>query len=166
MSYESKHEQIAAALRDHLAGIVGDGGINYWFTPGGVGRCLAWDPSYLDASLGHIILLRPGQELHREEANKMVQTDMEVWILVARKHSPTTENPFVEDAPTRWTLIDRAVRDVLKRIWDWMSSPALASLVLNIATEGIPVERDDYAAGWALVELHCVILYQYNRVAP
>lgn len=163
---ESRHEQIAVALRDHLAGIIADGGANFWYTPAAVGRCLAWDDSFLDASLDYMLFLKPGLETHREEATKQVRAEAEMLVLIARKVAPVTERPFVEEEPSRWTIVDRCVRDVLKKLWDWTSNEDLATLIINIATEGVVVNRDDTAAGWALGELRFVVDYQYQKVYP
>lgn len=159
---ESVHEQVAEALRSLLAGITADG-TSYHYTPDAVYRVSFFEDRFLDRSNPHTILIRPGDEQHEEYATQTVKANAEFYILVAYNIGPATENPASADTPTRWTHIDRAVRDVLKKLW---SDPQLGGLAINIAAETLDISRDVSVEGWALAEIRTVVSYIYTKETP
>jgi hypothetical protein len=159
---ESRHEQIAAALMATLAAIVADTS-NYWYTPSQVQRTVVFEDAWLDSSLDYIILIRPGEERHLEEANKTIDGFMEIYLLVLKQHRPSTENPYTEEAPTRWTVVDRCTRDILKKL---LADVTLGGLAVNLFSEGVIVDRERFIEGWATQETRFSIQYRYRFAAP
>jgi hypothetical protein len=158
----SIHEQIAEALKTSLAGITADSS-NYNYTPSKVYRVAFFEDRFLDSSNPYIILIRPGSETHEEYATQTVKANAEFFILVAYRFGPSTENPALADSPTRWSQIDKAIRDVLKKLW---SNPQLGGLAINVAAETLDVSRDVSVEGWALAELRTVVSYIYTKETP
>lgn len=167
MPAESIHERIAEALRLRLASIVE--GPEYWHTPAAVVRTTFFEDDQLDSSLSHVILVRPGDERHREvgtgdaASGGEIAAEMEVFLLVAKQHRPPTESPYEETAPTRWTVIDRCVRDVLRSLF---LEPTLGGLAINVERDGLEVDRARYVAGWALAEIRTWVTYRYLAANP
>jgi hypothetical protein len=159
---ESIHEQVAAALKTNLAAITADG-TNYNYTPDKVYRVSFFEDRFLDPGYNHIILIRPGDETHEEYATQTAKANAEFFILIAYRFKQSTENPALADTPTRWTNIDRAIRDVLKKLW---SDPQLGGLAINVAAETLDVSRDVSVEGWALAELRTVVSYIYTKGLP
>lgn len=159
---ESRHEQIAAALKATLAAIVADGA-NYWYTPTQVQRTVIFEDAWLDSSLDYIILIRPGEERHVEAGTRTVDGYMEIFLLVLKRFTPATENPYTEDAPTRWTVVDRCTRDILKKL---LVDVSLGDLAINLFGEGCIVDRERFIEGWAVQETRFSIYYHYRMDAP
>jgi len=160
---ESVHEQIAAALVSALSGIVGNNGTTYWYTPSAVRRVVWFDEQYLDSTLSVIYLLRPGIERIEETASQQITGNAEFFLVVARKHMKATEDPLREPAPTRWTVADRMVRDVVKKL---LVDPTLGGLCDNVFAESVTVDRDMYLDNWALAELRFAAEYTTAGSAP
>lgn len=159
---ESRHEQIAEALKASLAAIVADGA-NYWYTPTQVQRTTIFEDAWLDSSLDYIVLIRPGPERHVEESTRGLDGFMEIYLLVLKRHTPSTENPYIQEAPTRWTVVDRCARDILKRL---LVDVTLGDLAVNIFAEGCTIDRERFIEGWALQEMHFTVHYHYLAFAP
>jgi hypothetical protein len=160
---ESVHEQIAAAIQTALAGIVADNGTTYWYRPNAVRRVVWFDEQYLDSSLAVIYLLRPGIERVSEEASQQIAGSAEFFLVVARRHEKVSEDPARETAPTRWTVADRMVRDVLKKL---LADPTLGGKCDNVFAEDVTIDRDMYLDTWALAELRFIAQYTTAGSAP
>lgn len=160
---ESIIEQAAQQLRTDLAAIVSDSGITYWYTPDKVWLVTFFEDRFLDTSRDHIIMIRPGDELHEEQTSQRVRATQEFYILIAKRHTPSTELPETADTPTRWTVINRCVRDVMRALW---ADPQLNGLVENLAVEPVVVDRARLVEGWALAEIRLVAAYSYTKGAP
>ena len=162
---ESIHEQIAAALVTSLEGIVGDGGTTYWYTPSTVKRVTFFpEEQNLDLSYDVIYLLRPGDEdIVEEETSQGCRGQAEFFLVVAYRHQVATENPFLEEAPTRWTIANRLVRDAVKCL---LTDVTLGGLVINILTTSLSVDRDRYLPSWVIAELRFVVEYPFVGSAP
>jgi hypothetical protein len=159
---ESRHEQIAAALKATLAAIAADG-VNFWYTPSQVQRTVIFEDAWLDSSLDYIILIRPAEERHIEEATRTIDGFMEIYLLVLKRFTPATENPYTEDAPTRWTIVDRCTRDILKKL---LADVTLGGLAINLFSEGCIVDRERFIGGWATQESRFSVHYRYRTDAP
>jgi hypothetical protein len=160
---ESIHEQIAAALRTSLAAITADGGTTYWYKPDVVARVTFFDEMQLDRGYQHVVLVRPGDEMHSEYQTGQCQANAEMFVLVARQFDGATENPYRESEPTRWQIANRCVRDVLRALW---SDVTLGGLAQNIVADSLVVDRARYVAGWCLAELRFEVTYVYSKATP
>jgi len=163
---ESRHEQIAAALATTLAGIVGDNGATYWYTPSAVRRVVWFDDRHLDSMSGPtavVYLLRPGIERIEEDTSGTIEGRAEMFLVVARKHAKATEDPAREPPPTRWTVADRLVQDALKRL---LADVTLGDTCGNVFSVGVTIDRDMYLDTWALAELRFEVEYRTAGSAP
>jgi hypothetical protein len=167
---ESIHEQLAAAVQASLAAIAGDAGATYWYTPGAVVRTLWFDEdgpnNVLDASIsGPIYAVRPGDEQHEEKVTQSTDAEADLFILVAKVFRDS-DSPFKPASPSRWTVINRMVRDVLRKL---LQDPQLLSVggaVDNIFVVPGIVYRDRWVDGWAIAEIHLRIGYRYLGGVP
>lgn len=164
---ESIHEQIVAALKTLLEGIVGDGGATYWYTPDRVLRRPAFTENILDSSLTTIYCLSPADEddVFRD-SNREIRSAMRVTLTVASQFTPPSEaDPFDQPDPDQWKVQSRLVRDVKKRI---RSDYRLGGLCLwvEIPITELGAEQTDILQGWALAFMNLVINYRYADTAP
>lgn len=162
---ESIHEQVAAALATSFAAILSDNGATYWYTPTTVKR-VAFFPE--DQALGReyetIYLLRPGDENVTEEGTSgMCRAEAEFFLVVAKQHNVPTENPWLEAAPTRWTVANRLIRDALRKL---LADVTLSGLVVNVVADSISIDRDRYLPNWVLAELRFVVEYPFPAATP
>ena len=172
MPAESVHEQIEEALKTLLAGIVA--GADYWNTfnsaTAKVARCSFYRPQDLVVGYEQIVLIRPGIETVREFSTGDASTggglrgEMETYVEINKRFEAGTENPFEAAAPTRATLINRAIRDVLRKVC--LEGITLAGLAVNVIQESLVIDRDQYAEKWARAELRFVISYDFMAATP
>lgn len=165
---ESIHEQLIVALAAHLAGIVGDGGATYWYTPDRVVRTPTFHSACLDPSLTTIYSLSP---VRVEDKPVNISIGMEsiatVDLAAATKFNPATEDPFKQEEPIRWTVQTRLERDAKKRL---RSNYNLLGVSGGHRFTAIPVT--DYASdltyleGWALVFLRLQLRFTYPDTTP
>jgi hypothetical protein len=165
---ESVHEQVAAAVQASLAAIVSDNGATYWYTPTVVRTLWFVEEDLLKASVGTpIYAIRPGDETHTEESAQRTDGLMDLYVLVA---SPFTESetPFAPAASgvTRWTMVNRMVRDVLRKLLTDVQLLSAGGAVTNIFGGPVIVDRDRYVDGWAIAELHFPVSYRYLNGTP
>lgn len=163
---ESILEQALETLQDNLEAINGDDGTTYWYTPDAVWVVPFFEDRHLDDSVGdpaHIILIRPDIEYHEEYATQTARGTCDVFILLARKFEPSTELPPDADIPTRSTVVNRMVRDVMRVLW---ADPQLDGLVENVSAEPITVDREREVEGWAMAEIRIQLRYPYYRSTP
>lgn len=162
----SKHEQIAAALVSAFSSIVADGE-DYNFTPAHVIRVRWWNRKWLtDEKRPLIIFVRPGQEAHREYATEQAAADMELLLLVCSKDARGSENDAFKEAAgseSGWQVENKAVRDVLRKIWEDVTLGGLAD---NLVRDSLIVDRAQAVAGWDVTEIRFVISYHYQKDAP
>jgi hypothetical protein len=169
---ESLNEQIAVALQAKLASIVGDGGASYWYTPTvirtpGVSAALL-DLDVATTAAPAIYAVIPDEEEHLEEASGLMQAYMKIYLFLAVRFQPDKELPFDQSAPIRWTVQNRMVRDVLKKL---LTDLTLGGLVLNLfggPGDRVLIDRSarTYEDGWAIVFVHFRIFYGYQFGAP
>ncbi len=167
---ESIAEQIAAALQAKLATIVGDAGVTYWYTPAyvartpGVGKGLI-DEALVTADKPALYAVIPDEEEHVEDASQMMRAGQKIYLFLAVRYQPTSELPYAQSAPIRWTVQNRMVRDVMKKL---LSDVTLGGLVLNLFDGRILVDRSarTYEDGWALVFIYFRVMYDYAFGAP
>ena len=167
---ESNHELIAEAVRSSLAAINGDSGLTYWFTPGAVVRTLWFEEtgpnSVLDSSItGPIYAIRPGEEDHTEGTTQEIDAAMDLFILVAAPFG-TPDSPFEPANPSRWTVINRMVRDVLRKLLQDVQLLSIGGAVENVMATPTIVDRDRFVEGWAIAEIHLRISYSYVGGVP
>lgn len=167
---ESVHEQLAAAIKTSLAAIVGDAGTTYWYTPGAVARS-SWsedDTPLLDPSVvGPIYAVRPGEERHTEDVGEVVNVLADIHILLVSRFE-TPEAPLTPATPSRATVVNRMVRDVLRKLLAdvQLGAFSVGGLVENIFAEPVIVDRDRFVAGWAIAEIVFASAYRYVGGAP
>jgi hypothetical protein len=157
---ESKHEQIAAALKTLFEGIVDDAGATYWYAPDLVARVTFWpDEQGLDRNYQTVYLLRPGDETITEEGTSgWAGAEAEFFVIVARQHNAPTESPILEQEPTRWQVANRLIRDAVRRL---LSDVTLGGLTRNVALGSLVIDRDRYLPNWAIAELRFVVSYDF-----
>ena len=166
---ESKHNQIAAALKARFEGIVGDSGTTYWYTPAKVARVQSYDRLLADPTVGMVYALRAGEERHREESTGAAATggilaaEAEFFVLLLRPTAAADDNPFGADASTKALEQDRMVRDFLRALFLDVTLGGLAS---NIADGSLIVDRDVEVEGWAVAEARFTVLYTYPARTP
>lgn len=175
---ESIHEQIEEALRVLLAGIVA--GANYWNTfessTAKVARCSFYRDADLVAAYEQIVLIRPGIETVRELSSGDaisgggLRGEMETFVEINKRFEKGTENPFEATAPTRATLVNRVIRDVLRRVClDGITlAPVLGAgtPTVNVIQESLVIDRDQFMEKWARAELRFVISYDFMAATP
>lgn len=163
---ESIHEQIVAAIETSLEGIVGDGGDTYWYTPGAVTR-VTWDEErLLDSSIdGPIYALRPGEETHAESTTGEMEALAEIHVLVATTFE-SAETPLEPADTSRATVVNRMVRDVLRKLLTDVQITSIGGAVDNVFDGSVVIDRDRYVAGWALAEIIFTIKYRYAGGVP
>ena len=163
---ESIHEQIAAAIQTSLQGIQGDSGTTYWYTPGLVGKTLWFDEGLLDSSMaGPTYAIRPGEETHTEQTTGEVNAEMDVFILLALPFN-TPERLAAPVNPSRWTVINRMVRDVLRKLLVDVQLVSVGGAVDNVFSTPVIVDRDRFVEGWAIAEIHFRVSYRYSGNTP
>jgi hypothetical protein len=160
---ESIFEQALLQIKDDIEGIVADGGSTYWYRPDRVDLVTFFEDRMLDSSHDYIVLIRPGDENHEEKATNLCVSNSEVYILVSKRFELPTEFPPDESAPSRLTVVNRMVRDVLRSLW---TDVQLGGLVENIAVEPILVDREREVEGWAMAEIRLVLRYDYVKETP
>ena len=159
---ESRHEQIAEAIIAALSTIVA--GTDYHYAPDRIVRTTFFTEAPFDPSLGEgVYFLRPGDEEIKEESTGSQLGEAEFFLVVARRHQVATENPYQEEAPTRWQVCNRMIRDVLKKLF---SDVTLGGLAINIITDSLVIDRARYMSGWAVAELRFVVQYSFLVGSP
>jgi hypothetical protein len=165
---ESLHEQLVAAFQANLAGIVGDGGANYWFTPDRVVRVPAFSEACLDSSLTTIYCISPGQvEDALAHSTVGVRAVLTLDLAIVTRYTPSEEiNPFTADVPLRWTIQTRLERDAKKKIRSFYH----LGFESNAVWVEIPITEyvadQTFFQGWAAVFMRCLVHFIYADVAP
>jgi hypothetical protein len=186
---ESFYTQVLAAVKARLAGIVGNGGATYWYTPHAVIQHPALTEACLRADLGTslvtdpatIYVLSPGLE---EAAPATMGTsgreraEFSLDLTLAQLFPPATaEDPYNPPNPDRITVQSRLARDatkaLLKDFADGVTSvfgltdATLGSVVTNVTVEAVDrTAANTWEDGWALVFLRVRILYHYTVATP
>lgn len=162
---ESKHWQIAEALRTTLAEIVGDAGATYWYTPDAVVICDVWD-GVADPSVGaEVMAIRPGEESHSEETPGTLRATAEFFVLLLRKTTATDPSPYQSDGGLRLKEKNRVIRDFLRALWEDVT---LGGLVDNVNADSLYVNRDMGVDGdqWVAAEARFTVTYSYPKETP
>lgn len=161
---ESKHHQIAEALKARLAAIVGDGGTTYWYTPARAVRVQAYDRLVADPSIGQVYAVRAGEERHTEAGTGgLLGVEAEFWVLILRQTEAADDQPFGADESTKATEQDRMVRDFLRALW---LDVTLGGLVENVVDGSLVIDRDVDVELWACAEARFTVRYTYQALTP
>ncbi len=135
------------------------------YRPDAVQVLLFWpDENALDASLGTIYLIRPGEERGGPGPESCtVQEQLEVFILAAHRFDSPTDNPFKED-PARWAVSLDLAADVKEKL---RKDEKLAGQVVTVfvgPTGGqVTVDHERYLPRWVCPELRILIRYRYEK---
>jgi hypothetical protein len=163
---ESAAEQIVAAIKTRIGGIVGDGGVTYWLTPALVLRAPGYTRECLDSSHETIYALIPDEEEQTEEASFEIHSDLRMDIALATRFSPASESPLNPPDPDRLKLQNRMAQDVLKRLlndsatpFSWFGAIGVENLEVLIIDR---TAEHTYEIGWAIVFLRVVVRYSYS----
>lgn len=168
---ESKHTQIADALRDGLAAIRADGGATYFQTPDLVDLVTFYPDEPEFAGREIVYLLRAGEEEHTEAETGdstggigMV-ANAEFFLLLLHLFAPTGEQAGDQPNPSRALVVDRMVRDALRFI---LEDVQLGGLAENVINGSLFVNRELIDAGrqWAMAEVRFVVRYSYLAATP
>ncbi len=160
---ESLPEQIIVALKTRFAGILSDGGTNYWFTPDKVVRVpgwAAWENDWFDKQYNTLYFLKAGMRTTSEDAVKGLENHMDVWLIAGTKYNPDVLNPIVldgEGSPLGDTLSNRLQRDIETSLRQDIQLGLSAFVVNTEITDWNPMTP--YLEGWALVEARFRIWY-------
>lgn len=161
---ESIIEQIQAKVKTELAAIVGDAGVNYWYTPDKVTRVDEWHRNHLVETYGIIYLVSDRGDVNlnlRESALGKDARDLDVPILVAYQDKRDEKDPHRATTGSG-TIRNRMLQDVTKKLNSDYKRGALA-----INTE-IPRELRDFEepAGWIVGELLATVTYDHEFASP
>jgi hypothetical protein len=166
---ESKHEQIEEAIKSRLASIVGDSGVNWWFTPDRVIRYPAFTEQCLDTSLTTVYVLSPDEEEDAEASTGTAATGGGIRAqarldLVLATRYQGSEHPFQAEAPLRATLQNRMARDVKKKLREDITlGGGLARNLDFILTDR---GAETHHPGWAIVAMRLLVTYWYQALVP
>lgn len=161
---ESRHGQIAEALKARLAAIVEDQGLTSWYTPNRVVRVQAYDALIADPSIGMVYAIRAGEERHREETTGGgMAAEAEFFVLMLRPTEAADDNPFGADESRKPIEQDRMVRDFLRALFLDVTLGGLAS---NVADGSLIIDRDMAVEGWAVAEARFTVIYSYPAATP
>ena len=167
---ESIHNQIIAALVTRLEALEEDGGSTCWYTPNRVVVVNSYERLLADPTIKHIYALRPAEETHEEHhtgssaAGGGLRAIAEFYLLMMRRDEREAMNPFEEATPTRATIVDRIVRDVLRALF---LDVTLGGLAINIVQGSLVIDRDlDIEGKWAVAEARFGIDYEYLAGTP
>jgi hypothetical protein len=168
---EPIHEQVMAAVRTLLAGIVGTGGSPYWYTPNAVIRSPSFHGGCLHPTHDVVYVIVPDRTLRRKESTRTLLGQIE-FDVVALKRLPTgyaDQNPFAAAAGTiRETYQARLAADVEARL---IADPTLASFQ-GLGVTKLEITSDDRSAedtaleGWACAFLRASCEYRYGFLTP
>ena len=161
---EARHEQIIVALKAALAGIVADGGTTYWYTPDRVLRAPAFSQMCLDSSLDTIYVLSPVDVADERADSCSAKALVRVDLTAVRRFNPSTENPYTQEAPIRWTIQTRLERDIKKLIRTDETLGGLSQEVRVPLTSYAPEET--YFEGWACIFMRLEIKWHYPKATP
>lgn len=168
---EPIQEQVAAALRTWLAGIVADGGTNYHYTPELVVRRQVYFDDDPPVDFDVVYLLRPGQTRHVEAGTGGATTVLaEFFLVVAKAIGAADMEPNDVGEVGRDTLAQRVAADAVRRLLRWRADSGaggLRGLIENVADPdsegGIAVDFERDVASHAVAELRFVVRFAYRE---
>jgi hypothetical protein len=161
-------EQIEAALEASLAGIVGDSGANYWYTPSAAVRFADLTDQCLDTERGKrgpiYILSHDRIETNLGVArvvDRVLFLDVAALYLMRRT---TPEGPFVVDPSERYKIQNRMAGDISKKLTG--GDLTLGGLVtLTEVINASMAAEETWLDSWALVFLRLRVSYRAARSA-
>ena len=176
MADEPIREQIVAALKTRLAGIVAGAssatGWEYRYTPDAVIRHFEFNQSCLDASLGSgepvIYVMIPDRTERSNATSRERDARVEFDLVLAKRWTPGSENPHTLAAPNREQIQGRLAADAEARLTDdpsFTDYQALGVWGLLVASEDESAEAT-YIEGWAVVMLRVAVDYRYQAGHP
>ncbi len=157
---ESVHDQIADRIVTVLSAITGDAGTTYWETPNVVTRVPVFPrESDLDSSQALHYLLRPGYEELREGLGYF-EGYADFFLVGARR--------YATGGTSRWTYMDRMVRDAVKALAADINLGMGSDVVTNVFGEGtVRVNREtEQSESWVFVELFWTTAYRFQAGTP
>ena len=163
---ESIAEQIAAALQTSLAAIVGDGGATYWYTPSVVLRVSFFPQGFMfEPAAGPVqyVLSPGGEDIIEERTSQGAAAEHEFVLQVAMLLDAPTENPYIEATPIRATVVNRLVRDAVRKL---LSDVVLGGLVGNVVTTSLAIDREQYDPRWAMAQIRFTVSYPFQGPTP
>jgi hypothetical protein len=147
------------ALVTRLRTIEGGAG-GYAYTPTKVQRVDVYEDHCFDSSLDVIYLIRPGQERRNTVDSGNSRGDLEVFILVAKRHGDASETPFQQSSPSRWQVAGEMVSDVVQRLGEDNTLGAPGT-VIDCIRGGIDVDYERDYPNWAIAEIRIQLHYHY-----
>ncbi len=135
------------------------------YRPDAVQVVLFWpDENALDASLGTIYLIRPGEERGGPGPESCtVQEHLEVFILAAHRYDSPSDNPFLEDPP-RWQVSADLVADVKEKLRkDEKLAGEAVTVFAGPAGGAVTVDHERYLPRWVVPEMRLSIRYRYEK---
>lgn len=167
---ESISDQVIDAIVASLTAISGDSGTTYWETPGAV---IAVDfplETLLDPSIsGPIYAVQAGAEEHVEGETGTVVGAVEVELpltIFCLQSFPDDLLPFRQRDPRRGKVVNRMVRDVLRKLLVDVQLLSVGGAVENVFAKPVIVDRDIYLPNWAAAEIHFRVSYIYRNGTP
>jgi len=167
---EPSTETITQALVAALAGIVGDGGASYWYTPGAArvvsigAACL--DDTFADPTTGRatIYALEPGAIRTTNETTGSIDAVMEFDLLIASQIEQTDHPMRAPQGDSRNTVQNRLAADAERAIYADVTLGGICDFI------EIPyIERsagEVYVEGWAAVLMRLVVTFSYWKDTP
>lgn len=163
---EPKVEVILNCIRDRVQAIVegavyGDWLAAYSMSPGGavvVDAAALWEQYLLNCNLEEVALVRPGDEALVEMTTGSYTSQLEVWILAARKYERPVPDIWRPEEPRRVTMQNRLAKDVEMAILKDINNCGTSD-----NTEIVDVGRAFWREGWACVELRLVVTFDAQR---
>jgi hypothetical protein len=157
---EPKVERIRAAVRDKLAAI--DASTSYFYTPEVIEVEGFWRAHFDGARSDTLYQVRMGENRSEEETSRTYAEELELWLMLAHKYNPSSEDPHNFPASVNFAHVIQA---------RMMSDVKMALLsgdgfMLGGLTENLEIPNANpevYLDGWVLVELRVVAKFQRHR---
>jgi hypothetical protein len=172
MAAEPIREQIIAALRTRLAGIVAGQssatGWEYRDTPAAVLRHHEFSDACLDSSLAVVYVLIPDRTPRSNATSRERDGTIELDLVLAKQYRVATENPYETSEPNREQVQGRLAADAEARLTDdpsFTDYQGFGVSRIQIMSEDESAEAT-YYPGWALVILRVEVDYRYQAGHP
>jgi len=150
----SKHETVAAAVQTQLAAATTD-----VYPPDDVSRVSFFVEGDLETGKRTRYFLRPASEDRAIRDSTNTDGKLEMFLLVATRHTPPSEAAGAEETPTRWQKAADMVADVLQKLMS--AGGNLSGVAIDTARGHFIVDYERALEGWALAEIRFVAQYRY-----
>ena len=163
---ESIVEQIQASFKTELEAIAGDGGTNYWYTPGVVVRVDSFNSRqhFKDGYGDYLYLVNDsGDDRPTIQPAGFGETArvLDVFVMVAAKDLRGDRDPFTATLKAG-TIRNRMIKDVSKMLDGNYNRGSLAFDTEHSDTRRDFAEPD----GWIVGELYFQVTYKHNIGEP